>query len=78
MSAIKQVHVAQGFAWSELLELSARRFNMTTSRGIGPAGQSEPLPFSKVVTINLRSLITDEDMPANGSAVACLLPFSAA
>ena len=50
MSAIKQLRVSQGFAWSDLLELSARRFNMSTSRGIGPARQSEPLPLNKVIT----------------------------
>ena len=75
MSAIKQLRVSQGFAWSDLLELSARRFNMSTSRGIGPSRQSEPLPLNKVITIDLDELITDKDMPANGSAVACIASF---
>ena len=53
LSAIKQVHTERGYKWSELLELSSRRFTAATTRGIGPDRQSEPLCLDKFITVGV-------------------------
>ena len=43
MSAITGEHILAGHAWSAQLEQAASRFNTSTTSGMGPTRQSEPL-----------------------------------
>ena len=56
IKAAKDNHLAAGHEWSSILARSARLFTASATRGIGPARQSEPLPFARVVELDLMSL----------------------
>ena len=59
-----------GFKWNEQLELAAQSFNRSTTRGLGPVRQSEPLPYERVTTHDLDVDVKgNERSPAGASAV---------
>ena len=73
MSAVKKTHVGTGFKWDEQLELAAANFNRSTTRGLGPVRQSEPLPYERVAACDLNTdLVGHERFPADASAVFVL------
>ena len=53
MTAAKDEHIALGWPWTDQLARAARLFNLSTSRGIGPSKQSQPLDFEKCMKLNL-------------------------
>ena len=74
-TAIKQLHIAHGYTWSDQLDLALARFNRSTTRGAGPSRQSEPLPFDKVAELNLEDALTNTKYPVNPSAMVTLSTF---
>ena len=75
MTAIKQHHIAAGWPWSDLLAQAAHRYNLTTTRGLGPSRQSEPLPFGRLAQLDLDEKCFKQKMPANPAAVITLSTF---
>ena len=51
MTAAKDRHLELGYNWSEVLDRAAKLFNASCSRGMGPARQSEPLPFAEAARL---------------------------
>ena len=52
ITAMKQVHISEGHSWDPQLAQAQHRYNISTTRGLGPTRQSEPLPFDKVFELN--------------------------
>ena len=75
MTAVKNLHISEGYAWSDLLGQAAHRFNTSTTRGLGPTWQSEPLPFLRVAGLALEDLSVAPAAPSNPSAVVALSTF---
>ena len=53
LNAAKRHHQRLGFQWDDRLELAGREFTMSTQRGLGPARQSEPLAFERLVNMEM-------------------------
>ena len=51
MTAAKNEHLAEGYKWDARLDRAAALFNASCSRGLGPARQSEPLPFEDALAM---------------------------
>ena len=75
ITAMKQLHISEGHEWDSQLAQAQHRYNMSTTRGLGPARQSEPLPFEKVADLQLNDQAIDPKMPANPAAVITLSTF---
>ena len=75
ITAMKQLHISEGREWDSQLAQAQHRYNMSTARGLGPARQSEPLPFEKVADLQLNDQAIDPKMPANPAAVITLSTF---
>ena len=75
MSAAKVRHVDAGGGWGEALALAARRFYLSTRRGIGPPRQSEPLPHRKIIALNLPEDAITKRGPINPRALHVLATF---
>ena len=69
ITAMKQLHTGEGYAWDSQLAQAQHRFNVSTTRGLGPARQSEPLPFEKVAELKLNDDAVGPKMPANPASV---------
>ena len=54
---------------------AAHRYNMSTTRGLGPVRQSEPLAFARVAELGLANAYDKSTMPANPSSVVTLGTF---
>ena len=52
-NAAKDEHIAQGYEWTPALDRAMKLFNASTSRGIGPAKQNEPLDLDKLSQLDL-------------------------
>ena len=61
LNAAKRHHQRLGFQWDDRLELAGREFTMSTQRGLGPARQSEPLAFERLIKTDIG------DAPLNSS-----------
>ena len=77
MSAVKAVHIQRGHRWNEQLDLAAHNFNLSTTRGVGPVRQSEPLPFDRVAKKNLDEdkTVSDARYPRNPAAMFVIVVF---
>ena len=53
LNAAKRQHQRLGYQWDDRLELAGREFLMSTRRGLGPARQSEPVDFEKLVNMDI-------------------------
>ena len=63
LSAVKRLHIIDGHSWSGQLAVAAQAFKASTERGIGPAKQSCPLPWAKMVATDLDEHLTEERFP---------------
>ena len=75
MTAIKQEHVMAGHAWTTQLELAAWQFNTSTSRGIGPGKQSEPLSFQKLAAADLGASVKNPKYPVKVEYAVVIFTF---
>ena len=64
MTAIKKLHISRGHRWDEQLAMSAHNFNLSTTRGIGPVRQSEPLSVERVSAIDIDAKLPDKSFPS--------------
>ena len=53
IAAAKDEHLALGHPWDATLARAYKRFNMSTSRGIGPGKQATPLQLRKCLDLDL-------------------------
>ena len=67
MSAAKEEHISLGYSWTEQLAQAALRFHLSTSRGLGPSKQSEPLDFKMCVKLAL-----SDDPPFIGGPIGIM------
>ena len=63
MSAIKGDHIIARHRRAEQLEQSASRFNTSTTRGMGPTRQREPLSVGKLVALDANRVINNPKYP---------------
>ena len=75
MTAIKKLHISRGHRWDEQLAMSAHYFNLSTTRGIGPVRQSEPLSVERVSAIDIDEKLPDQSFPFCAGAMFILTVF---
>ena len=75
MTAMKNLHIEHGRPFSQVLELAAKRFNMSVSRGIGPPRQSEPLNIELILGLSIPCDPLVRGGPMNSLGVANLCTY---
>ena len=78
MTAMKNLHIEHGRPFGQVLDLAAKRFNMSVSRGIGPPRQSEPLNIELALGLSLPCDPLVRGGPLNSLGVANLCTLDAA
>ena len=63
-----------GLRWSEQLELATARFHTSTTRGLGPARQSEPLNFDKLIKSDISAKVNNPRYPV--APACCIVLFT--
>ena len=56
-------HVMAAYARTTQLDMAATRFNLSTTRGMGPGRQSEPLAFDELAALDLNSKVKNPKYP---------------
>ena len=74
IDAMKTEHTLAGHSWSVQLDMCYSRFNASTSRGMGPARQSEPLPYRRMAQLDWKS-VRNPRYPVAVQFVAALCTF---
>jgi hypothetical protein len=75
LSAVRDRHIAAGFAWTDLLERARRRYTRSTQRGIGPQRQSLEVCPKRLATLDLGSDPLHEEGPISPKHWATLCAF---
>ena len=75
MSAMKADHIAGGHPWTDQLDLAASKFNISTTRGMGPGKQSEPLDFKKLVEVDINEVVSNPKYPVKPGFAVVLFSF---
>ena len=74
-TAAKDRHLESGYPWDEVLERAIKLFNASCSRGVGPARQSEPLPFALIAKMSWEVKPYVPKGPVNTLAVIVAFTF---
>ena len=74
VDAMKAEHILAGHPWSDQLDMCYSRFNASTSRGMGPARQSEPLPYRRMTQLDWKN-VKNPRYPVAVQFVAVLCTF---
>mgnify|MGYP000500449857 CR=1 FL=1 len=68
-------HASSGSGWPDELALAGTRFLASTTRGMVPSRQSEPLPFKKLADLDLSSRLHNPRYPVAPSCCVVLFTF---
>ena len=75
ISSIKRHHRLFGFDWNDQLDLAYTSFVAPTQRGVGPGKQSCPIPFDKMVDIDLNAKLVLDTFPIKPGWCCVLFHF---
>ena len=72
LTSIKNAHILEGHPWPHQLELAQTRYNLSTTRGMGPGRQSEPLSFEKLANVDANNSIKNPRYPIRAGSCAVI------
>ena len=67
--------MAEGYKWDARLDRAAALFNVSCARGLGPARQSEPLPFEDAMAMKWGLEPAVAGGPVNTKAIIVLFTY---